>query len=161
MSYSVQDELKFESDLPYEVLNGRLGSWNFGKGGFEYLNVSDVLAKTMLENPQLKVFFGSGRMDLATPYFSSAGLHDFTFGLAAGVAEEYFAHVLSGRAHGVPRCRIAPATARGRGGVYGGGDFCGWGGEIVRQCGDACVVAGCVAVAGTSRKLRTVAVICL
>jgi len=30
-----------------------------------------LLAKTMLENPQLKVFFGSGRMDLATPYFSA------------------------------------------------------------------------------------------
>ena len=29
----VRDELKFESDLPYEVLSGKVHPWNFGKTG--------------------------------------------------------------------------------------------------------------------------------
>ena len=67
----VRTELNFESDLPYEVLTERVHPWNFGKGGFGYLYVADTLRDTMLKNPQVKVLFASGRMDLATPYLSA------------------------------------------------------------------------------------------
>jgi carboxypeptidase C (cathepsin A) len=68
----VREELNFESDLPYEVLTERVHPWNFGDGGRGgFLNVSGALRDTLLKNPQLKVLFAAGRMDLATPYFSS------------------------------------------------------------------------------------------
>ena len=67
----VRNELKFESDLPYEVLTERVQPWNFGKGGFGYLNVADTLRDTILKNPQVRVLFAQGRLDLATPFGSS------------------------------------------------------------------------------------------
>ncbi len=67
----VRTELNFESDLPYEVLTERVHPWNFGKGGFGYLYVADTLRDTILKNPQLKILFASGQMDLATPYLAS------------------------------------------------------------------------------------------
>jgi carboxypeptidase C (cathepsin A) len=67
----VRGELNFESDLPYEVLTERVQPWNFGNKNFGYLYVADTLAGTMLKNPQLKVLFATGQMDLATPYFSA------------------------------------------------------------------------------------------
>jgi carboxypeptidase C (cathepsin A) len=67
----VRNELKFESDLPYEVLTERVQPWNFGKGGFGYLYVSDTLRDTIVKNPQVRVLFAQGRLDLATPFASS------------------------------------------------------------------------------------------
>jgi carboxypeptidase C (cathepsin A) len=67
----VRDDLHFESDLPYEVLSGKVHPWNFGKTGNGFLDVGDTLAMTILKNPQLKVLFASGQMDLATPYLSA------------------------------------------------------------------------------------------
>src|SRR5207249_549973 len=70
----VRDELRYESDLPYEVLTERVQPWNFsavGQRGTGYLYVADTLRDTMLKNPQLKLLVGAGRLDLATPYFSA------------------------------------------------------------------------------------------
>jgi carboxypeptidase C (cathepsin A) len=67
----VREALKFESDLPYEVLTERVQPWNFGSRGTGYLYVADTLRDTMLKNPQLKLLVGAGRLDLATPYFSA------------------------------------------------------------------------------------------
>ena len=70
-NHYVRTELKYENDLPYEVLSGRVHPWNFGPGGNGYLYVADNLRDTMLKNPQLKVLFASGWMDLATAYFAT------------------------------------------------------------------------------------------
>ena len=70
----VREVLKYESDLPYEVLSERVHPWKFSKGGgdaFGYLYVSDTMRDTILKNPQLKVLFAQGRLDLATPFGSS------------------------------------------------------------------------------------------
>jgi carboxypeptidase C (cathepsin A) len=64
-------ELKFESDLPYEVLTGRVHPWNFGRGGSGYTYVADRLRQAMIKNPYLKVLVASGYHDLATPYFAT------------------------------------------------------------------------------------------
>jgi carboxypeptidase C (cathepsin A) len=64
----VRRELKFESDLPYEVLSGRVQPWNYGPAGNGYLNVADDLRDAMLQNPQMRVMFCSGWLDLATPF---------------------------------------------------------------------------------------------
>ncbi len=67
----VRDELDFESDLPYEILTGRVHPWNFAEHQNQYLNVSEMLRKAMTINPYLKLYVGNGYYDLGTPYFAT------------------------------------------------------------------------------------------
>ncbi len=67
----VRSELKFESDLPYEVLTGRVQPWNFDEFENRYVNVAESLRGAMTQNASLKVFIGAGYYDLATPFFSA------------------------------------------------------------------------------------------
>jgi carboxypeptidase C (cathepsin A) len=67
----VRRGLKFESDLPYEVLTGRVHPWNYGPGGRGYVFVGDNLRSAMIKNPHLKILVASGHFDLATPYFAT------------------------------------------------------------------------------------------
>jgi carboxypeptidase C (cathepsin A) len=67
----VRRVLKFDSDLPYEVLSSRVGPWNFGERGTGYLDVLDRLRSTLVQTPNLKVMFNSGFFDLATPYLGA------------------------------------------------------------------------------------------
>lgn len=63
----VREELGFESDLPYEILNN-LGKWDSGPSGDgRYLNVAERLRFAMNQQPYLKVFLAGGYHDLATP----------------------------------------------------------------------------------------------
>lgn len=61
----VRETLQYESDLPYEVLSGRVHPWNMGDG---YLNVADELQRAMIGHHQMKVMVCSGHNDLATPF---------------------------------------------------------------------------------------------
>ena len=67
----VRTELKFESDLPYEVLTGRVNPWSYQEYENQYVNVADTLRDAMTQNSALKVFVGAGYYDLATPFFSA------------------------------------------------------------------------------------------
>lgn len=71
----LRNELKFESDSPYEILTGRVQPWNFETATNRYLNVSGSLRAAMTKNPHLKVFVANGYYDLATPYFAT----EYTF----------------------------------------------------------------------------------
>ncbi|MYB66695.1 peptidase S10 [Candidatus Poribacteria bacterium] len=71
----VRGDLQFESDLPYEVLSGRVHPWNYGGHQNEYVNVADTLRKAMTTNPALKVYVANGYFDLATPFLAS----EYTF----------------------------------------------------------------------------------
>ncbi len=66
----LRGELGFESDLPYEILNGeRVLPWNFGEAGDNrYLDVASMLRRAMSQNRDLRVLLASGYYDLATPY---------------------------------------------------------------------------------------------
>lgn len=64
----VRRTLKYENDLSYEVLTGKVQPWNMGRGGNGYLDVSGTLASAMTDNPNLRVLFASGYFDLATPF---------------------------------------------------------------------------------------------
>jgi carboxypeptidase C (cathepsin A) len=66
----VRTELKFESDLFYELLTGAVNPWNWGEQN-AYVNVADTLADSLTRNPFLKVHVSSGFFDLATPYFAT------------------------------------------------------------------------------------------
>ncbi len=64
----VRQTLKYENDLTYEVLTGKVQPWNMGQAGNGYLDVSRTLASAMTDNPNLRVMFASGYFDLATPF---------------------------------------------------------------------------------------------
>jgi len=67
----VRAELEFESDLPYEILTGRVQPWGYDKHQNQYVNVAETLREAMTKNPCLKVFVANGYYDLATPYFAT------------------------------------------------------------------------------------------
>ena len=71
----VRSELKFESDLPYEILNPRVWPWSYADHENRYVEVAETLRKAMTANPFLKVFVANGYYDLATPYFAT----EYTF----------------------------------------------------------------------------------
>jgi carboxypeptidase C (cathepsin A) len=64
-------ELKFESDLPYEILTERVFPWSYAEFENEYVNVAETLRKAMTTNPYLKVYVANGYFDLATPYLAT------------------------------------------------------------------------------------------
>ena len=71
----VRTELKYENDLPYEILTGRVRPWNYGTAQNRYVNVADTLRGAISQNRDLKVFVAAGYYDFATPYFAA----EYTF----------------------------------------------------------------------------------
>src|SRR5688572_7275618 len=71
----VRAELKFESDLPYEILSEKVWPWSFPAFENQYLNVAETMRKAMTYNPHLRVFVANGYYDLGTPYFAT----EYTF----------------------------------------------------------------------------------
>ena len=67
----VRRELDFESDLPYEILTGKVHPWSYKSHQNEFVNVAETLREAMTKNPFLKVWIASGYYDLATPYFAT------------------------------------------------------------------------------------------
>ena len=67
----VRRELKYESDLPYEILTSKVQPWNYGDYRNRYVNVAETLRGAMAHNPYLRVFVANGIYDLATPYFAT------------------------------------------------------------------------------------------
>jgi len=65
MNAYVRSELKFEDDLPYEIIAG-VQPWNYGVRN-NFANASDKLATVMNQNPYLKVLVLGGRCDLVCP----------------------------------------------------------------------------------------------
>ncbi len=64
--------LKYETDLPYYVLGGGIGNWEYGPGGTnQYADTSDALRQAFVKNPYMRLFVASGYYDLATPYFAT------------------------------------------------------------------------------------------
>jgi carboxypeptidase C (cathepsin A) len=71
LNHYLRAELKYESDLPYEILTDRVRPWSYKDYENEYLNVAETLRQAMNRNPYLKVFVANGYYDLATPYFAT------------------------------------------------------------------------------------------
>lgn len=87
----VRRELKFQSDLPYEVLVSLHENWEFSKN--QFLNVAESLRKAMTRNPFLQIFVANGYYDLATPFLAT----EYTFnhlgvdaGLQANISMGYY-----------------------------------------------------------------------
>jgi carboxypeptidase C (cathepsin A) len=71
----VRGDLKFESDLFYEYLTGRVRPWSYEPYENRYVNVAETLRSAMTQNPFLRVFVGKGYYDLATPFYAA----EYTF----------------------------------------------------------------------------------
>ncbi len=67
----VSTELKYESDLPYEILTGKVRPWSFKRFENQYVNVAEMLREAMSQEPNLKVLIANGYYDLATPFFAT------------------------------------------------------------------------------------------
>ncbi len=67
----IRRELRFESDLPYEILSDRVHPWSFDEHQNSYVNVGETLRQAMSMNPHLRVFVANGYYDLATPYLAT------------------------------------------------------------------------------------------
>jgi carboxypeptidase C (cathepsin A) len=65
MNSYVRNELKFEDDLPYELV-AQVRPWKFEVHD-SYPNSGDKLANTMNQNPYMKILVLGGRCDLACP----------------------------------------------------------------------------------------------
>jgi carboxypeptidase C (cathepsin A) len=75
INHYLRQELKYENDLPYELLTGRVQPWNYSNVQNKYLNVAETLRNAMAKNAGLKVWVSSAYYDLATPYFAT----EYTF----------------------------------------------------------------------------------
>lgn len=65
MNSYLREELKFQNDLPYEILTG-VQPWNYDARS-SYPSVADRLASAMSQNPYLRVLVLAGLRDLACP----------------------------------------------------------------------------------------------
>jgi carboxypeptidase C (cathepsin A) len=67
VNHHLTDELGFDSDLVYEILNGEaVKPWRWGDGA--YAETATALRSAMHQNRSLKVLLASGYYDLATPF---------------------------------------------------------------------------------------------
>jgi carboxypeptidase C (cathepsin A) len=64
----VRRDLKFETDLPYEILTDRVRPWSYDRNNNRYVDVGETLRGALAENPYLRVFIANGYYDLATPF---------------------------------------------------------------------------------------------
>lgn len=69
--------LKYENELPYEILTGRVQPWPLSQD--KYLNVAETLRDAMTKNPKMKVWISNGYYDMATPYFATRNTVDHMF----------------------------------------------------------------------------------
>jgi carboxypeptidase C (cathepsin A) len=65
MNSYVRGELKFEDDLPYEIIAG-VQPWNYGVRN-NYASAGEKLASVMNQNPYIRVLVLGGRRDLVCP----------------------------------------------------------------------------------------------
>jgi carboxypeptidase C (cathepsin A) len=67
----LSQELKYESDLPYEILTGKVRPWSYKRFENQYVNTAEMMREAMSQEPNLKVMIANGYYDLATPFFAT------------------------------------------------------------------------------------------
>ncbi|HEY3835927.1 MAG TPA: peptidase S10 [Bryobacteraceae bacterium] len=67
----VRTELKWESDIPYEILTGKVQPWSYARQQNQYLNVSEPLREAITQNPAMHVLSMNGYYDMATPFYAT------------------------------------------------------------------------------------------
>jgi carboxypeptidase C (cathepsin A) len=72
----VRRELKYETDVAYEILTDKVRPWTYDRAQNRYVDVAETLRGAMSQNPFLKVYVANGYYDLATPFAATR----YTFG---------------------------------------------------------------------------------
>lgn len=67
----VRTDLKFDTDISYQVLTDRVQPWSYDHFQNRYVNVAEMLREAMTQNPSLRVMIANGYFDLATPFFAT------------------------------------------------------------------------------------------
>lgn len=67
----VRADLKYDSDVPYQVLTDKVQPWSYERFQNRYVNVAEMLRQAMTQNPSLRVMIANGYYDLATPFFAT------------------------------------------------------------------------------------------
>jgi carboxypeptidase C (cathepsin A) len=67
----VRSELKYETDLSYEILTDKVSPWSYKEFENRYVNVAEMLRDAMTQNHNLNVVIANGYYDLATPFFAT------------------------------------------------------------------------------------------
>ena len=88
LNHYVRHDLKFENELPYEILAPLYQKWKYEEYENQYLNVAEDLRKAIATNPNLKIFVGNGYYDFATPYYAT----EYTFN-HIGLPKEYHQNI--------------------------------------------------------------------
>jgi carboxypeptidase C (cathepsin A) len=72
------DELRFKTDRPYVLLNGKAGrQWNWDSdGSSDSLGAAQALRRALQLDPQLRIIVACGMTDLVAPYFMNAYVID-------------------------------------------------------------------------------------
>jgi carboxypeptidase C (cathepsin A) len=71
----VRTELNWQTDMPYEVLTGKVQPWNYSEFTNQYVDVAERLRSAMSQNQFMRVLQMNGYYDLATPFFAT----EYTF----------------------------------------------------------------------------------
>ncbi|WP_026534702.1 S10 family peptidase [Arthrobacter sp. H14] len=71
INHYVRVELGYENDLPYEILTARVQPWSYKTFEGAPVDVSDVLERLMVHNPNMRVHVDYGYQDGATPHFAA------------------------------------------------------------------------------------------
>lgn len=72
----VRGELKYESDLPFEILTHKVSPWSYAEFENRFVNVAETLRMSLSNHQVLKVHVANGYFDFTTPYTATA----YTFG---------------------------------------------------------------------------------
>jgi carboxypeptidase C (cathepsin A) len=67
----IRESLNYTSDLPYEILTGRVQPWSYQGEQNRYANVATRLRDAMHRSTSMRVLVACGYYDLATPYFAA------------------------------------------------------------------------------------------
>ena len=71
MNDYVRRDLRFEADVPYEVIKPLYMTWGWNDFANRYASVGETLRKAMSMNPKMRVLVASGYYDFATPHFGA------------------------------------------------------------------------------------------
>lgn len=71
LNHYLRAELGYTSDLPYEILTGRVHPWSYKEFEGAHVTATAKLASAMRDNHHLRVHVACGYHDGATPYFAA------------------------------------------------------------------------------------------
>jgi carboxypeptidase C (cathepsin A) len=66
-----RNDLKYDADIPYEVIKPLYVDWGWKDYANRYAAVGETLRKAMSMNPHMRVLVASGYYDFATPHFAA------------------------------------------------------------------------------------------